>query len=82
MDMDALTARGGIPGPRGDIVTLRTSLDDPASMPVLIEYSVHVPNGGSVLYLDGHVEFLKHGTKFPMTDEFFAALDELSELQQ
>lgn len=28
----------------------------------------HVPGGGNVLYLDGHVEFLKYpGDKFPMT---------------
>jgi len=26
----------------------------------------HVPGGGNVLYLDGHVEFLKYSTKFPV----------------
>jgi prepilin-type processing-associated H-X9-DG protein len=81
MDMDALTSRGGIPGPRGDIVSLRSKLSDPATIPVLIDFAVHVPNGGNVLYLDGHVEFVRYGTKFPMTDEFFAALDEIRALQ-
>jgi prepilin-type N-terminal cleavage/methylation domain-containing protein/prepilin-type processing-associated H-X9-DG protein len=35
----------------------------------VIDFS-HVPGGGNVLYLDGHVEFLKYpGDKFPMTVE-------------
>jgi prepilin-type processing-associated H-X9-DG protein len=25
----------------------------------------HIPGGGNVLYMDGHVEFLRQGTKFP-----------------
>jgi prepilin-type N-terminal cleavage/methylation domain-containing protein/prepilin-type processing-associated H-X9-DG protein len=30
----------------------------------------HVPGGGNVLYLDGHVEFLKYpGQRFPMTED-------------
>ena len=27
----------------------------------------HVPGGGNVLYMDGHVEFIKYPGKFPMT---------------
>ena len=27
----------------------------------------HVPGGGNVLYLDGHAEFLKYSTKFPVS---------------
>ena len=35
----------------------------------LIDFS-HVPGGGNVLYLDGHVEFLKYpATRFPMTPD-------------
>lgn len=82
MDMEVLTSPGGVPGPRGDIVSLRTNLSDPATIPVLIDYAVHEPGGGNVLYLDGHVEFVKYGTKFPMTDEFFSAIEAISEVQQ
>jgi prepilin-type processing-associated H-X9-DG protein len=27
----------------------------------------HVPGGGNVLYMDGHVEFLKYPTKYPVS---------------
>ncbi len=27
----------------------------------------HVPGGSNVLYMDGHVEFLKYGSKYPLT---------------
>ena len=29
----------------------------------------HVPGGCNVLYMDGHVEFVKFGTKFPVKIE-------------
>lgn len=32
----------------------------------------HVPAGGNVAYMDGHVEFLKYPSKFPMTKNFAA----------
>ena len=35
----------------------------------------HVPAGGNVLFLDGHVEFRKWG-EFPMTAEMFQALEQ------
>ena len=79
-DFEALAARESIPGPRGDIVPLRDDLADPASVPVMVEWAnVHVPGGAHVLYLDGHVEYVKQGTKFPMTDEFFAAIQGIIE---
>ncbi len=79
-DFEALAARELIPGPRGDIVPLRDDLPDPAMVPVMVEWAnVHVPDGANVLYLDGHVEYVKHGSKFPMTDEFFAAVGTLIE---
>jgi prepilin-type processing-associated H-X9-DG protein len=28
----------------------------------------HVPGGSNVLYLDGHVEFLRYGSKFPVSN--------------
>jgi len=43
--------------------------------PVLIERpDNHVPRGGNVLYLDGHVELVKLGN-FPMIQEFLDALE-------
>lgn len=56
--------------------------DGPAAMavvasetPVLIERpDNHVPRGGNVLYLDGHVQLVKMGN-FPMIQEFLDALE-------
>ena len=28
----------------------------------------HIPGGSNVLYLDGHVEFLKYPSKFPVSE--------------
>jgi prepilin-type processing-associated H-X9-DG protein len=28
----------------------------------------HIPGGGNVLYMDGHVEFLKYGSKYPLAN--------------
>jgi prepilin-type processing-associated H-X9-DG protein len=48
---------------------------DPAKIPVMIEKpNHHVPDGGNVLYLDGHVEFIQLGERFPMTDAFIEGL--------
>jgi prepilin-type N-terminal cleavage/methylation domain-containing protein/prepilin-type processing-associated H-X9-DG protein len=41
--------------------------EDSPSAGVLI-YN-HVPGGANVLYMDGHVEFVKYGTKFPVKIE-------------
>jgi prepilin-type processing-associated H-X9-DG protein len=30
----------------------------------------HIPGGGNCLYMDGHVEFLKYPTKFPMASDY------------
>lgn len=71
-----------------------TSADDPARrteymlfqsrVPVLIERypNQHIPDGGNVLYMDGHVEFIKWGVTWPMTPEameVLLALDALGE---
>jgi prepilin-type processing-associated H-X9-DG protein len=29
----------------------------------------HIPGGSNVLYMDGHVEFVRYGSKFPVTSE-------------
>lgn len=45
-------------------------------MPVLIERypNRHIPDGGIVLYMDGHVEFIKWGARWPMTPEAMEVL--------
>ncbi len=40
----------------------------------------HLPGGGNVLFMDGHVEFIRMGAKFPMTEEFMALMDRLDQL--
>ena len=35
----------------------------------------HVPGGGNVLYMDGHVEFLRYPTKYPVSRTWSAMLD-------
>jgi prepilin-type processing-associated H-X9-DG protein len=75
-DMKAFSAREALPGPKGDIARLQSDLPDPATIPVLVEWwAPHEPEGGHVLYLDGHVEYIVMEDKFPMTEAFFDALD-------
>jgi prepilin-type processing-associated H-X9-DG protein len=48
-----------------------------AKMPVMWDrLENHAPDGGNVLYFDGHVEFVKYGT-FPMTTTFMNRLAEV-----
>lgn len=48
---------------------------DASSIPIVIERpGHHDPDGGHVLFLDGHVEYIKMGTKYPMVPEFFDGL--------
>jgi prepilin-type N-terminal cleavage/methylation domain-containing protein/prepilin-type processing-associated H-X9-DG protein len=39
-----------------------------------IRWSNHVPGGSNVLYMDGHVEFLKYPNKYPLSKTFMAVL--------
>ena len=49
-----------------------------SEIPVLIErIDNHVPGGGNVLYLDGHVEFLRYPSRWPMTRETVDLLESL-----
>ncbi|MCC6488692.1 MAG: DUF1559 domain-containing protein [Candidatus Hydrogenedentes bacterium] len=52
-----------------------------SQIPVMFdrEFSNHVPGGINVLYMDGHVEFIKMGGKFPAVTWF---LDELAALER
>lgn len=51
------------------------------SIPLLIERPELHGDGGHVLYLDGHVEFVPYPGKFPMTKEYIAALRVLDDLE-
>ena len=62
-----------------------TDINNPAGsalaqsvIPVLIERpGTHQPDGGNVLFLDGHVEYIKYPGKFPMTKAFIEGLRSL-----
>ena len=43
--------------------------------------SHHIPGGGNVLYMDGHVEYVKWGT-WPYTDEAAALFNEMDRLDE
>jgi prepilin-type processing-associated H-X9-DG protein len=47
--------------------------DKPSANPANLS---HLPAGGNVLYLDGHVEFIAYPGKFPMTEMMARLLDE------
>lgn len=74
----AIAALGPISGTQGEVVLLRSDLPEPATVPLLVEKGLnHIPEGGNVLYLDGHVEYVSLDEKFPMTTEFFRKLQEM-----
>ncbi len=65
-----------------------TDINDPTSsavvqskLPVLIERPGMHEQGANVLYLDGHVEFIRYPGKFPMTESFIQALESLDDLK-
>jgi prepilin-type processing-associated H-X9-DG protein len=58
----------------------------PGEVPVMFDVVIvsgntlqsnHVPDGSNVLYLDGHVEFVKYPDEFPVSNKFLEALSEL-----
>ena len=60
-------------GPRG---VMRGRVQ--AEIPVVIErMGNHWRKGGHVLFLDGHIEFIKYPGKFPMTERTIAALESM-----
>ncbi len=74
-DWAAFSGQESIPCPTGDLPSLNSGLPNPGEIPVLVEWwGYHQPSGGHVLYLDGHIEYVERGVKFPMTEEFFDAL--------
>jgi len=53
-----------------------------AETPVLIErLGHHEPEGSNVLFMDGHVEFLRYDTKWPMTKATMDVLKSLDEMK-
>jgi prepilin-type processing-associated H-X9-DG protein len=84
-------------GPQGKIYQLRegierklvTDASNPAAaaktqseIPVLIERpGHHEPDGGNVLFMDGHVEFIRMGGNWPMTKETLDILKSLDEMK-
>ena len=49
-----------------------------SKMPIMIERpNHHVPPGGNVLYIYGHVEFIPYPGKWPMTETTIGTLESL-----
>jgi len=79
--------------PQGKLYLLREGVErslvknpnDPRMQPVtpvLIErLGHHKPEGGNVLFMDGHVEFLRYDTKWPMTKATTDLLKSLDEMK-
>ncbi len=64
-----------------DISQPRPASHIPSKLPVLIERpGTHEPEGGNVLFMDGHVEYIQYPGKFPMTEAFIEGLISLEEL--
>ncbi len=65
-------------GDPGDLGGMARAQSD---IPIMIERPEnHVPGGGNVLYLDGHVEFVHYPGEWPMTEETIAILESLDAL--
>lgn len=83
-DQDLEVLPGSGTGGSNAIVRLREGMDrdlpvSPSEIPVAFDRDLaqHVPGGINVLYMDGHVEFVKRGLKFPAQQWFLDALAEL-----
>jgi prepilin-type processing-associated H-X9-DG protein len=50
-------------------------------IPIMVERPEnHIPQGGNVLFMDGHVEFLRYPGKWPMTEKSIGILESLDAL--
>jgi prepilin-type processing-associated H-X9-DG protein len=47
----------------------------PPGIPAMVEHPGLYGDGGHVLFMDGHVEFMEYPGEFPMTGRFIAALE-------
>jgi prepilin-type processing-associated H-X9-DG protein len=63
----------------GNIIRrLSRTTENPSTVPIIWEWpGHHEVEGGNVLYLDGHVDFVRYPGKFPMTEKFIEALREI-----
>jgi prepilin-type processing-associated H-X9-DG protein len=62
-----------------DINNPSASADAQARIPLMWERpGHHEPDGGNVLYMDGHVEYLKYPGEFPMTKAFIERCEEIA----
>jgi len=62
-----------------DISDPQAGAEAQARIPVMWERpGNHVPDGGNVLYMDGHVEYVEYPGTFPMTEKFMTRLIQLS----
>src|SRR5690606_7768798 len=46
---------------------------------IAVDFS-HIPDGANVAFLDGHVEYLKYGVGFPVTERTMRSIAEMDEL--
>ena len=53
-----------------------------SSLHIMIERPELQSGGSNVLFMDGHVEFIKYPGKFPMTEKFIQALQSLDALKK
>jgi len=65
--------------PEEEVFADRDEVDE--RIPVLIERPELHGNGGHVLFMDGHVEFMPYPGPFPMTKEFIEGLRSLDRLE-
>jgi prepilin-type processing-associated H-X9-DG protein len=68
---------------KADLAAAVGSDRDPSKIPLMWEMPYtdssnfsHTPAGGNVLYMDGNVEYIKFGEKFPMTKTMARLLEE------
>ncbi|HIJ65592.1 MAG TPA: hypothetical protein HPP77_06520 [Candidatus Hydrogenedentes bacterium] len=64
-----------------DINNVQASFIARSTIPVLVERPGAHEDGAHVLYMDGHVEFLKYPGHFPMSEEFIKGLESLDALE-
>ncbi len=69
-------ASSAIPRLRDGTPGITDTDEELSKIPLIVERypNGHIPDGGNVLYADGHVEFIKWGTKWPMTPEAMEVL--------
>ena len=88
---DDLTVSPGTGNAGGDVIyRLHEDIEAQVGLcqdeiPVMIErfdvegFGHHVPGGGNVLYMDGHVEFIRYPGQFPMIREFIELIESLEQ---